>query len=473
VRGNNEDEASLTPRQADLQVTKVQIKGPEQSGNLAAKQAIDPSTIVAGTRIYYLLRVANLGPDAALDATVSDTLPAGISNVEFSPNFGNSWFSWTGTRVYPNLAAGGSDEIVIRGTVAAGQTGSLTNTASVASDKTHDPVPDNNQDELETTVAAQADLDLTKEELAAPGSAGGPIEYRVTVTNLGPSDATDVTIEDIVDESITDVQFSVDGGENYDLWISPYTYTYTLGPLAKGAQFVLLIKGTVVDSPELEGDSIPNTASVRSTSTDSDLTNNWEAIETPLNAFVDLAIVKTGSPATVVAGEQIIYTLTATNNSDSFAAQNVHIDDILDPNLFEDIEVNETGTGDSWISWTNRYALGNLGAGESRTVYLRATVKSSVTAPLVSNTASVDTDTPDTNPDNDAAREETPVERRADLRMEKKLRTAPENVLAGGQVEYELVYTNLGPSDATNVVVTDAVPAAITNPEAAFCTTTS
>ena len=465
---NNQDDASLTPLQADLQVTKVQIKGPEQGGSLASKEVVNPSTIIAGTRIYYLLTVVNNSPTAAINAVVTDTLPAGISNVQFSRNFGSSWFAWTGSFTYANFAANSTDTIVIRGTVAANQTVSLTNIASVESD-TYDPVSANDDDDLVTPVTAQADLALTKEELDSPVTAGGAIDYRITVTNLGPSDATGVTITDSVHADVTNVQFSVDGGATYADW----TDSYEVGPLAKGDQFVLLIKGTVVASPSVT--SIPNTASVDATTEDPEPDNDSETIDTPLDESVDIGIVKTGSPASVTAGEKIVYTMTVTNlnAAGGFAAQKVHIDDTLDTTLFSDIEYSETSAAGPWLSWTGRLELGDLAAASAKTVWLRATVKSNVTATSVTNTASVATDTPDTNPANDSDSAETTVTRSADLTIEKKLLTAPENVVAGGQVEYELVYSNLGSSDATNVVVTDTVPADIENPEAAFCATTS
>ncbi|NCA72494.1 MAG: DUF11 domain-containing protein, partial [Sphingobacteriia bacterium] len=469
---NDTATATVAPLVADLAITKTQIAAPpapEPGVVLTVDDMVEitPSTITAGNQIHYLLTITNAGPDNAINATVTDALPAGLSNVEFSRNFGNSWNAWSGALSYASFTAGSTDFIVIRGTVAADQTQDVINTASVDSD-THDPVSTNNQDTLTTPVTQSADLALTKEELDAPIEAGGAIDYRITVENLGPSDASGVVITDALSNDVSDAEYSLNGTDWSD-WLG----SYTVGDLARGETFQLLIRGTVVAAPS--GTAITNTASVSATTQDPNPDNDAETIETPLDEFVDLSIVKTGSPATVTAGEQILYTLTVTNHNapGGFAARTVRISDVFDPAVFTGIEYSTTGVDGPWSPWVSPLALGELAAGEARTIVLRATVKSTVTAIAVTNTATVTTDTPDLDPTNNTSTEETPIERRADLKMEKRLLTAPENVVAGGQVQYELVYTNLGPSDASNVVVTDAVPAAIVNPEAAFCATTS
>ena len=48
----------------------------------------------------------------------------------------------------------------------------------------------------------------------------------------------------------------------------------------------------------------------------------------------------------------------------------------------------------------------------------------------------------------------------ADVKIEKM--TTPVKIGAGEQVKYTLWASNLGPSDATNVVVTDTLPAGVT-----------
>jgi uncharacterized repeat protein (TIGR01451 family) len=103
--GNNTSVASTTVnRAADLSIVKKHIN----PASLPAIVEIDPSVITAGTTIYYLLLVTNNGPSYAQNVIIADDLPAGITNTQYSLNYGNSWFNWNGTRIlmdfeYPEL----------------------------------------------------------------------------------------------------------------------------------------------------------------------------------------------------------------------------------------------------------------------------------------------------------------------------------------------------------------------------------
>jgi uncharacterized repeat protein (TIGR01451 family) len=473
------DSASVNA-ESDLSILKVQI----DPSSLPAISAISPSVITAGTTIYYYLEVLNNGPSFAANLLITDLLPAGISNAEYSLNFGNSWQSWSGTRTLPAFSYPGANYILIRGEVDAALTGTLENTGTVESD-TPDPNLSNNSSTVITTVEQSADLILTKEQTIAPVSIGGPIEYVISIENDGPSDAVTLTIGDIIDPAIiSGAEYSVDGG---GLWTSPWTGTLNIPDLANGASFELRIRGTVVDaSPDPNVDPIPNTASVSATTPDPDLENNTQTIETPLNVEVDLAIVKAG-PVSVVAGEWIEYTVTVTNNNGTFNAESVEILDNIN-SLFIATPEYSTDGGANWIPWTGSLGIGTLNASDSYVFLLRGQVLSDVTGD-VPNTARVVSDTPDSNPANDVSSVLTPVVLSADLEVVKlqidpailpldpinlpanlyDLAVDPATVSAGEEIYYLLVYSNNGPSDATNYLINDSLPAGIINPEASRC----
>jgi hypothetical protein len=72
----------------------------------------------------------------------------------------------------------------------------IVNTATVSATSPTDGVPGNNSASASTTVlAASADLSITKTGPATV-AAGGSIEYTITVTNAGPSDAAAVEVTD-------------------------------------------------------------------------------------------------------------------------------------------------------------------------------------------------------------------------------------------------------------------------------------
>ncbi len=121
----------------------------------------------------------------------------------------------------------------------------------------------------------------------------------------------------------------------------------------------------------------------------------------------DLSITKADRPDPVEAGETLIYTLTVTNHG-PINAQNVVVTDTL-PSLLYDAEYSTDG-GITWSAYTGNVSLGNLASGASRTILIRATAGCPATCPqIISNTALVGSDTPESNYANNSATEQTTV----------------------------------------------------------------
>jgi len=466
VPGNNADDQTVIPLHSDVSITKTQID-PQNLPVLSASQlvTVSPSVITAGKKIYYYLEVLNNGPNNSINALITDNLPAGITNPEYSLNFGNSWQPWPGTRNLPNFIYPGSNHILLRGVVDPGATGTLVNTATVYSQVTYDPDLTNNESTVTTTVNSLADLSITKQNVISPVEIGESIEYLITVYNAGPSDATDVTITDVIDPSIiSGAEYSDDGGAN---WISPWDDSINMGTLAYQGTLNLRIRGVVVDaSPDPNVDPIPNTASVSSAVADPDMNNNTITIYTPLAEEADISIVKTG-PTNVYAGEDIVYTLTVTNHSTTFSAADVVVSDNIDPDYISGTEFS-VDDGETWLSWATPYNMGTLQPEQTVIILIRGTVLSDVTTDII-NTATVQSSTPDGDLTNNTSTITTEVDTMADIGVEKTLTTPPSEVAAGAQIEYLIIYYNDGPSDAHNVIIEDIIPDGITNVMASRC----
>ena len=119
-------------------------------------------------------------------------------------------------------------------------TGTLRNTVSVSSD-TPDPNPGNNTDETEVVVDVSADLSVRKTAKPNPAKPGVPVTYEVTVKNLGPSDAVQVTLEDAMPAVLVNLEVSADDGENWE----PFSGSWTTEFLAAGTFVRLLLRGFV------------------------------------------------------------------------------------------------------------------------------------------------------------------------------------------------------------------------------------
>jgi len=146
---------------------------------VAISQAIAPNPVYPNSPITYTLTISNAGPDNSSLITVTDNLPP--VNFNFGGASGAGWacssLSGVVTCTLPDLAAGGLTTINITGTVAA-STGTLTNTASVASPI--DPVPGNNGPiTLVTTIIP---LDQTITFASLPDKTYGDPDFVITAT---------------------------------------------------------------------------------------------------------------------------------------------------------------------------------------------------------------------------------------------------------------------------------------------------
>ncbi|MDY0315273.1 MAG: hypothetical protein RBR32_09385, partial [Bacteroidales bacterium] len=483
----NCDDATVTIEvieTADVSILKYQI----DPSNLPVSNStefitVSPSVITAGTKIYYYLEVHNAGPDVSVNALVTDNMPSGITNAEMSLNYGNTWMPWNGTRPLGGFFSGGYNYILIRGDVDPAASGSLTNTATIYSSDTFDPDESNNEAVLITSITQSSDLSISKKAITAAVGPNSTIIYEITVLNSGPSYATNVIIEDIIDPNIISNQEYYPGSGS---WL-PWTGSLNIGDLDVNDTYTLLIRGVVVDaSPDPNVNPIPNTASVSSDNDDPDPLDNDDTIYTPLNEEVDLSIVKT-APATIIAGNTITYSITVVNNDNTFTANNVHIHDDVDVSKLSDIEYSDDG-GLTWNTWTGLYSLASLSPLDSFTILIRAKVKSDATGSLV-NTATTHSDTPDNITFNNTSTTTTSIDLEADLEIIKiqinpsilPLSQAqifgnpydyvidPVGITAGDEIYYALFYKNHGPSDATNVIIDDILPGFIVDWEASLC----
>jgi len=101
-------------------------------------------------------------------------------------------------------------------------------------------------------------------------------------------------------------------------------------------------------------------------------------------------------------------------------------------------------------------AVGQVANGAAATVTIATTVSPSIATSTISNTASVTTDTHDTVPINNAVTQTTRI---AHSNLRVTITDTPDPVLADAVLTYSVVVSNLGTDAATNVALTDTLPA--------------
>ena len=408
---------TVTP-QADLQIAKSAA-----------------ATVLATSNLVYTISVTNFGPSTASSVTVTDAIPVGASFVGASGIGVNT----AGIVIWNlgNLLSGSMSNVTL--TVVAPTSGSLTNIATVGS-PTGDPIPTNNiTPPVITTVTPQADLQIAK-SAAATVLATSNLVYTISVTNFGPSTASSVTVTDAVPTGATFVGTSGNGVNTAGVVV------WSLGNLPSGS--VSNVTLTVV-APTIG--SLTNVATVGSPTGDPIPTNNvTPPVITTVTPQADLQIGKTAA-ATVLAASNLVYTISVTNFGPSTASSVTVTDAVPVGATFVTAGsgVNSSGV----IVWN----LGNLTSGATSNVTLTVTAPASGS---VTNIATVGSPTGDPVPTNNMTPPViTAVIPLADVMVAK---SGPAFVLAAGNFTYTVSVTNLGPSSASSVVVTDALPAGLT-----------
>jgi uncharacterized repeat protein (TIGR01451 family) len=417
--------------------------GDPSAADLAIAKVDSPDAVVGGTPLQYVLTVTNRGPGVATGASVSDTLPAGMTALTATSTVGTCTPGATVSCALGDLAPGAIVTITI-GTlapVALPAPNPMVNTATVTSGAA-DPDPANNTATEPTTVVTRADLAIVKTTAQTSAAPGTTLSYTITVTNNGPSVADGVVVSDPTPVGLTLVSASAPcaGG-----------FPCAIGTLAPGAAATVAVTYQVPPSYTAP-DPIANTATVTSTTVDPDPGSNTSTVTTPLGAAqADLSVVKSG-PANIQRGGQATYVLTVTNHGPADAAGVT----LVDPTPAGLTFVNASAPCASGFPCT----LGTLAFGASTSVTVTFQVPNDYSGPTtITNVGSVSSPTTDPDPTDNSSTVTSPLIEVADIQLTKVVdRTTP---AVDEEVTFTIAARNSGPSPATGVAITDAMPAGL------------
>lgn len=470
-------DTTASDRVADLSIVKQAIDG---DGAPVADGVVPQVT--AGTQTRFLLTVTNNGPSiSSAPIEVVDQLPAGLTYVSSTVDVAGGGaadaeptvsddgraIAWSVLEEGEVLALGATVVIEVTAAVAPEvRSQRLVNVADVTGPDDADA--GNNHAEAAVDVVTLAELTMVKDVVEGPWIAGTEVAYTLTVHNDGPSFA-DAIVTDVLPAGLTPV--SIEGeGWTCDTAQSCIREAHPLG------DSVLTVVARV-DANVPTGTTLTNTATV--TWTDSRATESHEATDDAVidvTADADLRLVKTaidagGQPtASAVAGESSRYRIEVDNLGSSDAIGPITVVDQLPAGVMFSALV-----GDASAAWSARAdgsdpqtvtftmapaSLGLAAGGVAPAIEFDVLVDQAVPhGAVLVNSATVASGTPDANPENDTDTADLTVAREVDLSITKS--HVADAVRIGDELPFAISVRNAGASEATDVVVTDTVPAGL------------
>ncbi|NYB51391.1 MAG: DUF11 domain-containing protein, partial [Methanobacteriaceae archaeon] len=402
ITGHNvnagQDTATIQIIEPNLQITKTPSK----------------TNLNIGEQFTYTLFITHT-PSSTADAynlIITDTLPTGITFVTGSEVCPGWSFTQAGnllTFKSPFLALDDYSTILFNCTVdnniiLAGQ--NITNIAilnytSISSGGRN--YTTNNSTQIHIIGA---DLQVIKNG-DTQVNAGQQVTYTITVTNLGPDTAENVTLNDIFSAPWFTYLANPEYSLNFGTWtaITSSPWSLTLGNMISGNSTSVRIRANVIASAP--AGILNNTVNVTSNTTDPNPSNNNSTASTNVTQTAVLTLLKENNPTNIViAGNSLLYTLTLTNTGPSVARDVTLKDDTLSSyylSRFYSYSVN----GGAWSVWTgfsgplvinvtntSIFPAGYMGVGDIFRVMINGTVNASApNGTVLLNNGTVDSST--------------------------------------------------------------------------------
>jgi uncharacterized repeat protein (TIGR01451 family) len=306
-----------------------------------------------------------------------------------------------------------------------------------------------------------ADLSLTKIVDNANPTVGQNVTYTLTLTNGGPGAANNISVTDVLPAGMTFVSSTPSGTTSYN----SASGVWSIASLNSGGIATLAITATVTtqgthtntgevtDVDEFDPDSTPNNQNA----------SEDDQASVPLTATqIDLALTKIVNNASPNVGDQVTFTVTASNTGPS-AATGVLVSDALPAGL---TFVSATPSGSTtYNSGTGVWTIGSLNSSGTAQLQIVATVATSGAKTNTAEVTAANESDLDSTPNNHIATEDDQASiivtpQVADLSLTKTVDIATPN--KNQNVTFTLTLSNAGPNSATSVQVTDLLPAGLT-----------
>ncbi|WP_298521338.1 Ig-like domain repeat protein [uncultured Methanobrevibacter sp.] len=413
------DHANITNITA-LKITDLQIT---KSSNVSGY--VDMYDI-----IEFTITVHNIGPCDATGVNVSEVLDSHLKLKSYDATLGDyDGRVWTigdmesNTYAYLTIIA----EVIAYG--------DISNAVNVTGNEYDNDTSGNHANVTNITALPSVDLKVTKtSNVSGVINVTDRIRFTVTVTNNGPCDATDVNVSEVLNSNLKLINYIATVG-SYDgkMW--------NIGILNDKSSATLTIFAEVISAG-----IITNDVNVTSNEYDTNKSNNNASIDNITSVSItDLKITKIANATLVNVSDLVEFTIEVVNNGPCDAA-GVNVSEVLESNLKLIDYKASAGSYDGKV-WN----IGKMVNQSKATLKIIAQVIGDGT---VSNSANVTYDGIDTNKSNNRASSDNitslPV---VDVKV---IKTANVTEAKFNEIiSYTIVVENDGPSDATEVIVTE------------------
>ncbi len=413
------------------------------------KTVAPATTLYPGDWLTTTLTFTNTGPARANNIVLEDVFPSMLLTPTLTYSGAtavrrpNTRFVWDVADLPPNT--GGM--ITISARIPPDFSGIFTDTAFLTT-TSRDTVAENNNPApiVVEVIAADVGIMKTGPTRALPGET---IQYVLAYGNAGTITATDVVITDLLHSQLLTPVVTFSGPT-----ITPrpgQNFVWDVEPLPPGAQGRITI--TAVVNLDYRG-TVENQAAISTTAPQADRSDDISALISTAVLIPDLVLEKSG-PAAVLPGMDITYVITFSNLGNEIAS-GVIITDLV-PAAVENLAVLSAGAvitqsvGSAYV-----WDVSDIAPDSGGIITITGSVSPAFRG-VLANTASIATELPDNDPQNNTSTLETFVSI-ADLAVTK---TGPAMALAGARITYTLGIANPDNAPASGVVVTDTLPTAL------------
>ncbi|MGC7812133.1 cell surface protein, partial [Bacillus paranthracis] len=441
------------------------------SAILTTQKSADKSIVSVGDMITYTTTITNTGNTAATNITFTSAIPASIT---FIPNsFTINGVQQSGAQpalgvTIPNIAPGETVTVTFQvNVISVPPSNSIMGNDTILYSYTVDPNGTPITTSISTNIVTNPVLDamitMVKSVDQTLVTLGDTITYTTILTNSGNTNATNITFTDLIPDGTTFITDSVTIDGITQIGLNPNT-GITIGLIAPNSSISIAFQVTATSTPVQN--PIANSATASYTFiadpnapiVSRSATSN--TVFTTINTANILSLKQVDKSFSHI-GDTLTYTVVLTNNGNSSAQNVIFTDTVPSVTTFIANTFSINGVPQSGADPSNGVNIGTITAGTTVTVSFQVTVTSLPNQNPIVNFSSTsyqlvsppDAETSISNPVSTQINE-------AILSMTKNESVSFADI--GQTAFYTTSITNVGNTDATNIVFTDTLPSGLT-----------